>query len=136
MKINKLFSSALLISFVISTFANAQNWNLIWSDEFNTNGSIDEDKWFHQTQLPNGYSWYNNELQHYTDEIENSNVSNGTLKIVAIKENYTDQGHTKPYTSARLNYKYAFKYGFTCTFEYPFRYTFKCEARESLKNVH
>ncbi len=111
MKFNNLFSSTLLFLFVISTFSNAQNWNLIWADEFDTNGSIDEDKWFHQTQLPNGYSWYNNELQHYTDEIENSNVSNGTLKIVAIKENYTDQGHTKPYTSARLNSKFAFTYG-------------------------
>ena len=51
-----------------------------------------------------------NELQHYTDEIENAYVSNGTLGV-AIKENYTDQGHTKSYTSARLNSKFAFTYG-------------------------
>ena len=108
---NNLLSSTLLILFTISTFADAQNWNLIWADEFNTNGSVNQEKWFQQTQLPNGYSWYNNELQHYTDEIENAYVSNGTLKIVAIKENYTDQGHTKPYTSARLNSKFAFTYG-------------------------
>ena len=111
MKFNNLLSSTLLFLFVTSTFANAQNWNLVWADEFNTDGSIDQEKWFHQTQLPNGYSWYNNELQHYTDEIENTYVSNGTLKIVAIKENYTDQGHTKQYTSARLNSKFAFTYG-------------------------
>ena len=30
--------------------------------------NINQEKWFQQTQLPNGYSWYNNELQHYTDE--------------------------------------------------------------------
>ena len=70
MKFNNLYSSILLFLFVISTFSNAQNWNLIWADEFNTNGSVNQEKWFHQTQLPNGYSWYNNELQHYTDEIE------------------------------------------------------------------
>ena len=111
MKFNNLYSSTLLFLFVISTFSHAQNWNLIWSDEFNTNGNVNQEKWFHQTQLPNGYSWYNNELQHYTDEIENTYVSDGTLKIVAIKENYTDQGYTKPYTSARLNSKFAFTYG-------------------------
>jgi beta-glucanase (GH16 family) len=38
-------------------------------------------------------------------------VSDGKLKIVAKKESYTDQGVTKQYTSARLNSKFAFKYG-------------------------
>lgn len=73
--------------------------------------AIDSSKWFHQTQLPNGYSWYNNEQQHYTNRIDNSYVSDGSLKIVAKKESFFDQGHTKQYTSARLNSKYAFKYG-------------------------
>ncbi len=86
-------------------------YTLVWNDEFDGNGAIDSTKWFHQTQLPNGYSWYNNELQHYTDRIENSYVSNGTLKIVAKEETYSDQGQTKEYTSARLNSKYAFTYG-------------------------
>ena len=68
-------------------------------------------KWHHQTQMPNGYSWFNGEIQHYTDRLDNSYVSNGTLKIIAKKETYTDQGHTKNYTSARLNSKFAFTYG-------------------------
>jgi beta-glucanase (GH16 family) len=72
---------------------------------------IDSSKWFHQTQLPNGWGWYNDEQQHYTDELENSYTSNGTLKVVAKRENYSDQGHTKSFTSARLNSKFAFKYG-------------------------
>ena len=86
-------------------------YNLIWSDEFDNNGAIDNSKWHHQTQLPNGYSWYNNEIQHYTNRLENSYVSNGTLKIVAKRETFTDQGHTKQFTSARLNSKFAFTYG-------------------------
>ena len=86
-------------------------YTLVWNDEFNGNGVIDSVKWFHQTELPNGSSWYNNELQHYTDRIDNSYVSDGTLKIIAKKETYTDQGQTKEYTSARLNSKYAFTYG-------------------------
>ena len=73
--------------------------------------AIDSTKWFHQTKLPNGNSWFNNEVQHYTDRDSNAYVSDGTLKIVARKEVYNDQGVTKEYTSARLNSKFAFKYG-------------------------
>jgi beta-glucanase (GH16 family) len=85
--------------------------NLVWSDEFNDSGALDSEKWFHQTQLPEGESWYNGEIQHYTDRIDNAEVSNGTLKIRAKKETFTDQNVTKDYTSARLNSKYAFTYG-------------------------
>jgi beta-glucanase (GH16 family) len=84
---------------------------LIWSDEFEGEGVIDNSKWYHQTLLPNGSSWYNNEIQHYTDRIDNSNVSNGVLNIVGRKEVYSSQGVTKQYTSARLNSKFAFQYG-------------------------
>ena len=73
--------------------------------------AVDSTKWFHQTKLPNGWGWFNNEQQHYTDDLANSYVSDGTLKVVAKKESYTDQGVTKQYTSARLNSKFAFKYG-------------------------
>jgi len=85
--------------------------DLVWSDEFDTNGAIDAAKWHHQTQLPQGGSWYNGEVQHYTNRIENSSVNNGFLDITAIKESFTDQGQTKQYTSARLNSKFAFTYG-------------------------
>jgi len=84
---------------------------LVWSDEFDTDGAVNSDNWFHQTKLPNGWGWYNGEVQHHTDRIENSFVADGLLNIVAKKENFTDQGYTKNYTSARLNSKYAFKYG-------------------------
>ena len=92
-------------------FGDSIEYTLIWNDEFDGSGAIDPSKWFHQTQLPNGNSWFNNELQHYTNRLDNSYVSDGTLKIVAKKETYTDQGQTKEYTSARLNSKYAFTYG-------------------------
>jgi beta-glucanase (GH16 family) len=85
--------------------------NLVWSDEFDTNGAIDGTKWFHQTQLPSGGSWYNGEIQHYTNRTDNASVNSGILSITAKKEAFTDQGHTKQYTSARLNSKFAFKYG-------------------------
>lgn len=84
---------------------------LVWSDEFDGSGEIDTSKWFHQTLLPNGNSWYNNEIQHYTNRTDNTYVSDGTMKLVAKKEVFTDQGVTKQYTSARLNSKFAFTYG-------------------------
>lgn len=85
--------------------------NLVWSDEFNTNGAVNSSNWFQQTQLPDGVSWYNGEAQHYTNRQVNSSVNNGILSITAKKETFTDQGQTKQYTSARLNSKYSFKYG-------------------------
>ena len=85
--------------------------NLVWSDECNVNGAIDSSKWFQQTQLPSGGSWFNGEVQHYTNQLTNSFASGGNLNIVAKKEPYTNQGITKQYTSARLNSKFAFLYG-------------------------
>ncbi|MCB0518035.1 MAG: family 16 glycosylhydrolase [Lewinellaceae bacterium] len=85
--------------------------NLVWSDEFDIDGAVDGTKWFHQTQLPAFGSWFNGELQHYTNRADNSFVENGLLNIVAKKETFTDQGYTKSYTSARLNSKFSFKYG-------------------------
>ena len=105
------------VSFQQSTYA------LVWSDEFENDGSVylsgqtnvvDPAKWHHQTYPANGgQGWYNNEEQHYTDRIANSYVSNGTLKIKAIKETYSNPqtGSLQNYTSARLNSKYAFTYG-------------------------
>ena len=106
----------LLVTFLlISQFCFAQvdvvYNDLVWSDEFNANGTVDSNNWFHQTQLPAGGSWFNGEVQHYTNRQTNSFVDSGLLHIVAIKENFTDQSVTKQYTSARLNSKFAFKYG-------------------------
>ncbi len=84
---------------------------LVWADEFMTAGTLDTNKWFPQTILPNGSSWFNDEVQHYTDRIDNAVVSNGVLSIIGKKEIFTDQGVTKNYTSARLNSKFAFQYG-------------------------
>lgn len=84
---------------------------LVFADEFDGSGAIDDDKWFHQTRLPNGGSWYNGEVQHYTNRTDNSFVEDGLLKIVAKKETFNDQNVTKQYTSARLNSKFAFTYG-------------------------
>ena len=85
--------------------------DLVWADEFEIDGPVNAENWFHQTRLPQNGSWYNGEIQHYTDRQANTYVDNGILNIVAKRERYTDQGHTKEFTSARLNSKFAFTYG-------------------------
>lgn len=79
---------------------------LVWSDEFDNTGAPNTAKWTYD--LGAG-GWGNNEMQYYTNRLENAVVSNGTLKIFAIKENYSGSA----YTSARLltKTKFSFKYG-------------------------
>ncbi|WP_396191731.1 family 16 glycosylhydrolase [Flavobacterium sp.] len=109
---NKLQILLLLIFFTSSySQVDVVYNNLVWSDEFDTNGAVNATKWHHQTQLPAGGSWFNGEVQHYTNQLTNSSVNAGFLNIVAKKEPYTNQGITKQYTSARLNSKFAFLYG-------------------------
>jgi beta-glucanase (GH16 family) len=84
---------------------------LVWADEFEEDGAIDTTKWFHQTQLPAHGSWFNREIQHYTDREANTQVKDGVLHIIARREDFTDQGQTKTHTSARLNSKFAFTNG-------------------------
>ena len=85
--------------------------NLVWSDDFDGTGAVNSTKWHHQTIGPNGGGWFNNELQHYTDNISNSYQQDGNLYIVAKKETKTQDNVLRYYTSARLNSKFAFTYG-------------------------
>lgn len=103
----------LLLLIVTTSSINAQVFDsLVWADEFQIDGSLDTSKWWHQTVLPNnGQSWWNGEIQHYTNRDTNSFCDGGFLFLTARKETFTDQNVTKDYTSARLNSKFAFTYG-------------------------
>ncbi|WP_299438531.1 glycoside hydrolase family 16 protein [uncultured Aquimarina sp.] len=85
--------------------------SLVWSDEFDGEGAINQEKWFHQTMLPPGGSWWGGLIQHYTDRVANSYEKDGYLNLIAKKEAFDDQGEIKQYTAARLNSKFAFTYG-------------------------
>lgn len=75
--------------------------NLVWSDEFNYKGLPDSTKWNFATK-GNKTGWGNNELQWYTEaNPANAYVSDGILKITAIKEPTSG----KNYSSARLTTK-------------------------------
>ncbi len=100
--LRRFFLSTLTI-FSLSTPAFAQNWELVWSDEF-TNG-ISSD-WVYDIGTGSG-GWGNNELQYYRQE--NATVENGHLVITARQENFGGRN----YTSARMKTqgRQSFRYG-------------------------
>ena len=93
-------------SVLVGVYVKTGSGNLVWSDEFNTDGTPDQTKW--SFDIGAG-GWGNSELEFYTSRSTNAIVSNGTLKIVARKESYNGSD----YTSARIisKNKFAFTYG-------------------------
>jgi len=84
---------------------------LLWADEFNTDGSPDSSKWGYDLGdgCPNLCGWGNGEKQYYTSRSDNVIVEGGFLKITAKKENYEGS----EYTSTRMltQGKFDFTYG-------------------------
>lgn len=83
-----------------------ENWELVWSDEFDGEGLPDTSKWAYNV---GNWGWGNNEPQYYTEaRLKNVRQENGTLIIEAHQN---DMG--QPWTSARLTTqgKHAFTYG-------------------------
>ncbi|MFT6986188.1 MAG: beta-glucanase (GH16 family) [Psychromonas sp.] len=81
-------------------------WEVQWIDKFEGT-EVNWENWTAQTQAN-----YNNEVQCYTDDDSSANknydVSNGTLKIIARKQNIACPGlggTQKSWTSGRLNSK-------------------------------
>lgn len=101
--VRAILTGLLMLSFSASTMAG---WQVQWIDKFDGTG-INWDNWTAQTQAN-----YNNEVQCYTDDDSSANknydVSNGTLKIIARKQNIACPGlggTPKSWTSGRLNSK-------------------------------
>lgn len=82
--------------------------NLVWADEFNTDGAPDAANWDYNIGRGNN-GWGNGESQTYTDRSDNVRVENGVLKITAKKENFGGA----EYTSSRIvtENKFEFTYG-------------------------
>jgi beta-glucanase (GH16 family) len=102
--IRKLWRRGLVLYFLIllacAQDIQAQNWQLVWSDEFEGD-TLDTSKWSYQygTGTSEGLiNWGNNELQYYTDRNENIYVADGRLHIVARQESFNNRN----YTSARI----------------------------------
>lgn len=88
-----------------ASFSKA-GWEVAWIDTFDGDG-VNWNNWTAQTQAN-----YNNEIQCYTDDDSSANrnyeVSDGTLKIIARKQNINCPGQNgafRTWTSGRLNSK-------------------------------
>ncbi len=83
-----------------------EDWELVWSDEFDGQGLPDTTKWSYNI---GDWSWGNNEPQYYTEgKLKNARQEDGHLIIEAHKN---DDGNA--WTSARLSTqgKQSFLYG-------------------------
>ena len=84
-----------------TTAPAAAGWALVFSDEFDTPGSLDPTKWGYEL----GYI-ANDEKQYYTSRSENVRAEDGNLVIEGRKEAYQGYG----YTSARINTRGRFEF--------------------------
>lgn len=67
----------------------ANNWNLVWSDEFNGT-SLDRSVWSYE--IGNGnWGWGNGEIEYYTNRTDNVRVAGGSLQIIAKKKIMVDR---------------------------------------------
>lgn len=69
-----------------------RNYQLVWQDEFATDGVPDVTKWAFDL---GGGGWGNNELQTYTSDAQNVVIEDGVLRITAVKAGNS-------FTSARI----------------------------------
>lgn len=83
-----------------------ENWEVVWSDEFNGKGLVDTANWTYDI---GNWGWGNNELQYYTAyRTKNARQEDGNLIIEAHRNDMGQQ-----WTSARLTSrgKVSFTYG-------------------------
>jgi len=82
-----------VVALLCGTVADAQTWNLVWSDEFD-GSSVNGSNWSFET---GGGGWGNNELEYY--QSANASVAGGVLTIQARQQSMGGYA----YTSARMN---------------------------------
>lgn len=95
-----------------------EGYSLVWSDEFDTSGLPDGEKWTYDT-FRNKRGWFNDEDQYYANaRVENARVDKGHLIIEARQDGeaiseFPDYGG-QAYSSARLltKGKAAWQYGY------------------------
>ncbi len=95
-----MFVRIIVFFIVIASAAFAQDWELVWGDEFDYDGLPDPEKWSYEE----GYV-RNNEKQYYTVErSENARVEDGMLVIESRKEEYEDMDYTSASVHTRDSY--------------------------------
>jgi len=97
----KIYRSILLLFLItiISGTLNAQNWQLVWSDEFDGT-TLNTSVW---APVNAGTGFGNKELQYYSSRPQNLKVENGNLVITSLLENYKVGTASWNYTSAKVS---------------------------------
>ncbi|MBN1119116.1 MAG: family 16 glycosylhydrolase [Bacteroidales bacterium] len=93
-----------------ASFSMAQNYELVWSDEFDGN-TLDSSIWNIEQRIGVWNTGSNAELQHYRKEnvsVGDDGVGNNCLILSAREESYNGYG----YTSGRVNTKGKFSFRF------------------------
>lgn len=98
--LKKIFGISGYLLFATILPLSAQNWKLVWQDEFTT--AIGPD-WVFETGNNNG--WGNSELETYTNGA-NAAVVNGVLEITARKESNGTVTSTRMKTAGRKSWQY------------------------------
>lgn len=98
-------SSILFLIFLGSSFLqnmDAQNYKLVWNDDFNYSGKPDPEKWNYETGFIR-----NLEEQIYTKRKKNVRVKSGKLEITALKEEYKNKRYDPDIQNYRMNTQYS-----------------------------
>jgi beta-glucanase (GH16 family) len=90
-------TSAMLV--LAANSLRAEDWKLVWSDEFDYHGLPDKTKWDYEVGFIR-----NNERQYYTKaRLENARVEDGMLVLECRRDHFTPENHAPvEYTSASL----------------------------------
>merc|ERR1712048_1389603 len=86
-----------------STKITTEGYTEVFRDDFEGQGAVDAEKWEH---VHSGGGFGNHERQFYTNRVENSFVSNGTLKIKALREQFGGESYTSAKLQSRADFLY------------------------------
>lgn len=97
----KIYRVIILFSIItiVAGSAKAQNWQLVWSDEFDGT-ALNTSVW---TPTVAGTGFGNKELEYYTSRPQNLKVENGNLVITSLLETYWVNTSSWKYTSAKIS---------------------------------
>jgi beta-glucanase (GH16 family) len=78
----KILKTILILCILQTEIIAQQCYTLVWSDEFDTDGAPNSANWGYDLGAS---GWGNNEVQNYTNSLDNARVENGILTIEAKK---------------------------------------------------
>ena len=92
-----------------AAYYSPDGYSLVWHDEFDTGSELNPNDWVHEVQ---NSGWVNHELQNYVNHLTPggkpvTEVSNGHLRITALKENgkvYSGRVYAKRNTGWKYGY--------------------------------